>query len=163
MATTPIPRDIRAPRPWVQVAAFCQTAIKEANGALSIIRVLDRLGLAGMTPEMQPQPLQLTMVLILKSDEMRGQYRANIRCTSPLGNVTTGPEMPFLFEGEDRGIQLVLPTGVLASEPGLYWFDVLIENEIVTRVPLRVLYQRIQLPPGMTPGGTATPPGGPAH
>jgi hypothetical protein len=158
------PEDFRVPRPWVQIAAFCQTALQEATGALSIIRVLDRLGLAGMTPEMQPQPLQLTMVLVLKSDQMNGQYRANIRCTSPLGNVTTGPDMPFLFEGEDRGVQLVLPAGVLATEPGLYWFDVLIENEIITRVPLRVLYQRIQMPPGMgQPGGMGTPPGAPSQ
>ncbi len=157
------PDEMRAPRPWVQIAAFCQTAIQEATGALSIIRVLDRLGLAGMTAEMQPQPLQLTMVLVLKSDLMNGQYTANIRCTSPLGNITTGPDMPFLFEGQDRGVQLILPAAVLATEHGLYWFDVLVEGEIITRVPLRVLYQRIQLPPGMTPGGTGMPPGAPSQ
>jgi uncharacterized protein DUF6941 len=153
----------RAPRPWVQVAAFCLTAITEAaTNSLSVIKLLDRLTVAGVTAEMQPQPLQLTLVLVLKSDEMRGQYQVKIRVTSPRGVATDGPEMPFLFEGEDRGVQIVLPTGVLATEPGLYWFDVLLENEVLTRIPIRLLYQRLQLPPGVRFPDQETPPGSPA-
>src|SRR5207245_202731 len=111
------------------------------------------LALAGLTPEMQPTALQLTMAIILKSDQMNGQYNIRLRCTSPNGTVTMGPEMPFLFEGNDRGVQVVLPTGLLATEQGLYWFDVIIEPEdILTRVPLRVMYSRAQMMPGT--GGT---------
>lgn len=151
---------VRAPRPWVQVATFCETAIIGNDSSLSIIRILDRIGIAGMTAEMQPQPLQLKMAIVLKSDEMRGQYQVRIRCTSPRGAITDGPEIPFLFEGEDRGVQVVLPAAVLATEAGLYWFDLMIEDEILTRVPMRVLYQRINPQqfgqfggPGMQPGG----------
>jgi hypothetical protein len=147
MAT--VPPDIRAPRPWVLVAAFCQNAIIEANtGSVSVIKITDSVGFAGMTPEMRPQPLQLTMVIILKSDEMRGQYHVRIRCTSPQGQVTTGQEILFVFEGGARGVQTVMPMALIATEPGLYWFDVMIEDDILTRVPLTVLYQRIQQPPG---------------
>ncbi len=140
--------NIHAPRPWVQVAAICQNAIIEANtGSLSVIKITDVVGLAGMTPQMQPQPIQLTMVIILKSDEMKGQFHLSIRVTSPVGQVTTGQEVLFVFEGGPRGVQTVLPIGMIATEPGLYWFDVILEPDIVlTRVPLTVLYQRIQPP-----------------
>ena len=153
MATTPTNRapqdEIRAPRPWVQVAAFCQTALIENTGHLSVIRIIDRVNLAGVTAEMQPTPLQVTMAIVLKSGEMQGQYQIRLRCTSPSGQVTPGPEIPFLFEGGDRGVQSVFPIGLLAVERGIYWFDVLIEDEtILTRVPLHVLYQRLQMPPG---------------
>jgi diadenosine tetraphosphatase ApaH/serine/threonine PP2A family protein phosphatase len=147
--------EIRAARPWVQVAALCHAALIENTGHLSVIRITDRIQLAGVTPEMQPMPLQLTMALLLKSDEMRGQYQIKIRCVSPRGETTDGPEIPFVFAGADQGVQTVLPIGLIAGEQGVYWFEVVIEpDEILTRVPLRVMYQRVQLPPG-----TQLPPG----
>ena len=149
MATVPA-QDFRAPRPWVQVAAICHTALMETTGQMSVIRITDRIAVAGVTPEMQPQPLQLTMAILLRSGEMRGQYNVKIRVTSPQGQETTGQEIMFLFEGGDRGVQTVFPLAMLATEPGTYWFDVILEEETLTRVPLTVLYQRIQLPPGMT-------------
>jgi hypothetical protein len=155
--------EIRVPRPWVQVATICQSAIIEANtNALSVIKVTDRIGVAGFTPEMQPQPINVTLALLLKSDQMNGQYQVKIRCTSPTGVATDGPEIPFLFEGNDRGVQAVFPLGFVATESGVYWFDVLLEEETLTRIPLRVMYQRIQAQPGMPlpPGMGMSPPGG---
>jgi hypothetical protein len=141
---------VHAPRPWVNVAAFCQTSIREhGSGNLSIIKVNDGMTLVGVTKEMQPTPVQLTMVLILKAGDMQGQYSVKVRCVSPTGTETTGPDIPHFFEGGTRGIQTVLPIGMIATEPGDYWFDVLLEDEILTRVPLRVLYQQVPIPPGM--------------
>lgn len=153
MAT--VPQDIRAPRPWVQVAVLCQTALVENTGQLSVIRITDRLMLTGITPTLQPTPIQLTMTVVLKSDEMQGNFPVKVRCTSPTGVVTDGPEMPFLFEGNDRGVQVVAPMGLIATEQGVYWFDVLIEGDtVLTRVPLRVIYQRAQMPPGRPPAAS---------
>lgn len=152
-SSTPIPEEVRAPRPWVQIAAICHTALIENTGQMSVIRVTDRIGIAGTTPEMQAQPVQLTVALLLKSGEMRGQYNVKIRVTSPQGQETSGQEIMFLFEGGDRGVQVILPVAMVATEAGTYWFDVLVEDDLLTRMPLTVLYQRIQLPPGMVPGG----------
>jgi hypothetical protein len=147
--------EIYAPRPWVQVAVFCQTALIENTGHLSVIRVIDRINLAGVTQEMQPTPIQITMAISLKSDQMTGQHSIKLRCTSPNGQVTPGPEIPVLFEGGDRGVQSVLPMAMVAAERGIYWFDVLIEDEIIlTRVPLHVLYQRLSMAPGIGPSAT---------
>jgi hypothetical protein len=132
-------------RPWVQVAAFCQTAISEATGTLSIIKIRDGLTLVGATKEMQPTPVQLTMVLVLKSGEMVGQYNLKVRCNTPSQVQTTGPDLPCYFEGGDRGVQAVLPMGMIANEPGIYWFDILLVDQILTRLPLRVMYQVVQM------------------
>jgi hypothetical protein len=144
--------EIHVPRPWVQVAAICHTALIENTGQLSVIRITDRIAVAGVTPEMQPQPLQLTMAILLKSGDMHGQYNVRVRCTSPQGQETLGQEILFLFEGGDRGVQTIVPIAMVATEPGTYWFDVMLEEDVLTRVPLTVLYQKIQLPPGMHPG-----------
>jgi hypothetical protein len=154
------PDEIRAPRPWVSIAAFCQTAIIEAGtGNLSVIKIVDGLSLAGTTAEMQPTPIQVTMALILKSDEMTGQYTVKITVTSPTGTKTPGPNLPCYFEGRDRGVQSVFPIGLFVAEQGIYWFDIMLGEEMVlTRVPLRVMYQQVPSPmPGMsgqTPPGT---------
>lgn len=159
----PDAEEIRAPRPWVQIATICHTALLETTGQLSVIRVTDRIAVAGLTQEMQAQPLQLTFAILLRSGEMRGQYNVKIRVTSPQGQETMGQEIMFLFEGGDRGVQVILPLAMMATEAGTYWFDVLVEDDILTRIPLTVLYQRIQFPPGMLPPGMLPPgtiPGG---
>ncbi len=153
-----IDEEVHSLRPWVIVAAFCQTAIQEATGTLSIIKVVDGLTLAGTTKEMQPTPVQLTLALVLKSGEMKGQYNLKIRFNSPSQVKQTGPSIPCYFEGGDRGVQAVVPIGMIATEPGVYWFDVLIEEDTtLTRLPLRVMYQQVQMPgiPGI--GGPIGP------
>jgi len=45
--------------------------------------------------------------------------------------------------GEDRGVQLIARLQLDLREEGLYWIDVLLDGSLVTRVPFRVIYQRI--------------------
>jgi len=46
------------------------------------------------------------------------------------------------LEGDDdRGVNVRLLIQFTAEEEGIYWFDVLLDDEVVTRMPLRVVYQ----------------------
>jgi len=36
---------------------------------------------------------------------------------------------------------MILNTLFEADQEGLYWFDVIFQNERITRIPLRVIYQ----------------------
>ncbi|MGD0799282.1 MAG: hypothetical protein ABR910_16320 [Acidobacteriaceae bacterium] len=138
--------EIHVPKPWVQVAIFCQNAIIEANsGSRSIIKNVDGVTMGGITSEMQPMQVQLTLALILKSGEMKGQYYLKVRYNSPGEVKTEGPSLPCYFEGGDRGLQTVIPLGFLATEPGIYWFDLLLDGQILTRMPVRVMYQQMQM------------------
>ncbi len=131
--------------PFVSVACICQSPLREANGQLSIIRVMDRIQVAGVTPQMQPQPLQgLFMVVILRSGVWRETHNVKVVGYSPSGAVISSNETSLLFEGEDRGPALIAPLALVVSEAGPYWFDVLVEEQLLTRIPLRVQYQRIQ-------------------
>ena len=50
---------------------------------------------------------------------------------------------PMLFEGDDeRGNALVAPVAFVVEQEGLYWFDVYLNEELVTRMPLRIAYQQ---------------------
>jgi hypothetical protein len=137
-------------RPFVQIATICGAPLQEANGSLSLIRILDRIPVMGTTEDMRPQPLNnFALVVILKSGAMKGKYHLKIVPETPSGKRLDGPVMTVLFEGDERGVAAVMPVPLVADEEGLYWFDVFIEQELLTRIPLRVMYQKIQPIPGM--------------
>ncbi len=133
-----------AMRPWVQVAAFVNIAMNEPPpGAwMSLIRILDRWFVPGTTPDMPPSMLQTTLVLMLKSGNMQGGATVKIRPLSPSKKELPSIEIPILFEGDERGVNIILPVVMQVQEQGLYWFDVFVDDQLFTRIPLRVVYQR---------------------
>jgi len=148
-----------AMRPWVQVAAFCNVAMQEGppGGWMSLIRILDRWFFNGTAPEMPPSTLQTTMVITLKSGNMRGPATVKIRPLTPSKKEMPSIEIPVLFEGDERGVNIILPVVMGIQETGLYWFDVFVDDQLFTRIPLRVVYQKA---PGITPAPGSQTPGG---
>lgn len=132
--------SITSVTPYVQIAAFCQTAIQEANGILSIIRITDRYQIVGQTKEVQSTTVNLTLVVILKSGNMQGSATMTIRPITPSGTQLPQVNIPVLFEGLERGVGIITQMGINVTEIGLYWFDVIIDDIKLTRIPLRILY-----------------------
>ncbi len=143
-------------RPFVQVAAVCAMPLQERNGTLSLIKIMDRIPVQGIADEMQRQPLQnFALVVILKSGDMKGKFNLKIIPETPSGKRLQPTVLSVLFEGEERGVAAVMPVPLVAEEEGLYWFDVLIEEDLLTRIPLRIMYQKIQ--PIQYPGFQSPP------
>ncbi len=99
---------------------------------------------------MPPIPVQFTLLLVMKSGGARGRYTIRLTMEAPSGEpMPTELQLPLLLEGEDRGVNMVIPVGITAEQEGLYWFDVWFadprvperEQELLTRVPLRIVYQ----------------------
>jgi hypothetical protein len=89
-------------------------------------------------------------VVMFKVGILRGKNTIRIRPISPNGQEMPSMEFPMLFEGdEDRGVGVLTEVNFPVSEEGLYWFDVFLLDELITRMPLRVTYQQI----GMTTAG----------
>ncbi len=132
--------------PWLQFAVICQTALTEAAGQVSIIRIFDRMILPGNTPTMQPQVVQLTLMVAFKSGSYSGTGKIGIQPYTPKETPLPPMEFQALFEGAERGTQLILPIGFPVSEDGLYWFDITVNGQRYTRVPLRLIYQQMVLP-----------------
>ena len=51
----------------------------------------------------------------------------------------------MLLEGEDRGANLILQLAFQAEEDGLYWLEVHLHDALITKIPLRVVYQRLSV------------------
>jgi len=131
--------------PFLQAALICERVLVEQDGVLSVIRVIDRLiRHAGpdAPDELAPfaQPIQI--LLLMKSGAARGRFEVTVGVEKPSGEQGEVIGVPVHFEGEDRGVQVMLPVTFEADQEGLYWFEVGFEGERLTRMPLRVLYQR---------------------
>jgi len=143
--------------PFVQIAAFCQAPLQEGTRQLSIIRIIDRIDVpipkfpaAMKLPEgvaMPVPPYQITLVIVLKSGIYKGKGTITIQPKSPTGKALPVAQFPALFEGEERGVQIIMPMAIVFQEEGPYWFEIGLREPgiILTKVPLRVMHQEVQI------------------
>lgn len=133
--------------PYVQMALICERVLNEKDGVMSIIRVIDRVTISasGSDPpeQMPPGQINITIVMALKSGFVRGRFNLIVVPTTPSGKKLSETSAGVLLEGDDRGVNVVLNMRMFLQEEGLYWFDVLFENQLLTRIPLRLVYQRV--------------------
>jgi hypothetical protein len=135
--------------PYIQVAAIVESVLQEANGVVSLVRLIDRITQTTEGPdapdEMPPVRYPIQIVLMLKSGTALGRHSVTLRSEAPTGQSQTHGSTAVHFEGQERGINLFFNTVFTTDTEGLYWFDVLLDEAILlTRIPLRVVYQPIR-------------------
>jgi hypothetical protein len=140
---------------YISVAVFCEKVLREGDGGLSLIRIFDRYSVPAPSPQTPPANIPLNVVVLLRSGMFRGPATLKIRPVSPSEQQLSTLEFPVNFEGDnERGAAIILNMGFAPPEQGLYWFDIILDDELITRIPLRVLFQRM----GPVVGGPPTPP-----
>ena len=137
--------------PHVKTAAICESVIEGKDGVLSLIRIIDRLTITAAGPEapsdMPPISRTLTLVVMLISGRARGTHNVEVRVEKPDATTASLWNGTVFLEGEDRGANLVIEISTEYRSEGLYWFDLFFDAAQMTRVPFRIIYQRVA--PGM--------------
>ena len=133
--------------PYVQVAAFCERVLREADGVLSLIRIVDVVTHAERGPD-PPQDMPevrypLNLVLILKSGAARGRHEVTITPELPSGETLSPVTTSVRMEGEGKGANITTRIDMAFKLEGLYWFNVQFDSQVITRLPLEVRYARI--------------------
>ena len=132
--------------PYLQVAAFCEQVIEDKSGVLSLIRVVDRITVnaAGteVPEDMPPFDLNWKLVLVLKSGEVKGSHP--IKFVLELPDVTKKQAIivSVHLEGGNRGAQVVTDFRMKMEMPGVYWVHVYFDDELLTKLPIQVIYAR---------------------
>ncbi len=135
--------------PHLQAALLCERVTQGQDGAITIVRLIDRLvvRVPTATPHSQiaPSIVSCHVVVILKTGSRPGKYKLRLVLTSPSGRRLREFSLDIILPSEpDQGVNIVMPIQFAASEEGLYWFDVMLDNEALplTRVSFRrvVLY-----------------------
>jgi hypothetical protein len=135
--------------PYLIAALLCEKVLQEQDGIISVIRMVDRITLTANAPgapeKMPPTSINLYALISLKSGSARGKDTIKLSIEAPSGVRQPDQLLPVLFEGEDRGVNLIIAVNMVVDQEGVYWFDIRLDEQLLTRVPLRILYQRIGL------------------
>ena len=132
--------------PYVTVAAFCDRAITENDGVISLMRVIDTVNLQVQGPvapdELPPGGLlNTTFVVMIKAGQALGRQVLQITVEHPDTTVRPGPEEAInLSGGPNGGANIIMRMNIQLSDTGLYWANVLINGRLMARSPLQVNY-----------------------
>lgn len=132
--------------PYVSTAVLCERMLEEKDGVVTLVRIIDRLIVTAQGPEapatLPPTLVSVVAVIWLRSGTALGRHVLKLRPEKPSGTQLEATELSVHFEGEERGARTLGNIALTADEEGLYWFDVLLDDVLLTRIPLRIMYQR---------------------
>lgn len=133
--------------PYLIAAILCEKVLQEKDEKISIIRMVDRVAVTvhtlGSPEAMPPTTVSLNALIALKSGSARGRGTVIWRTETPAGLRLPDQLFPVLFEGDDRGVNVIIALNMIVDQEGVYWFAVVLDKQLLTRIPLRILYQRI--------------------
>jgi hypothetical protein len=135
--------------PYLNYAAVCEKVLHEADGVLSLIRIVDRITVTVIVPALpgaqaapslipSAPPISVTFILGLKSGDFIGSVPVKIWIETPTGARWPEYETSASLEGQERGANVILPLQFPVQEEGIYWFVVEVSGETLTRVPLSI-------------------------
>ena len=133
--------------PYVQAACVCDMVLQDDTGTASLIRIIDTIthGEAGPNaPEsMPPFVHKFWTVIMLKSGAAQGRSELRITPELPNGELREPIVLTVHFEGGERGHNIMMQTAFQFTLEGLHWFNIDLDGERLTRIPLRVRYERL--------------------
>ena len=139
------------PRPYVTAALLCERVIQEKDESLTLVRIADKIQYLiqgpGLPAGLKPM-INLNGLVSIKSGPVTGEHKITIVMQRPDAIRKELYAIPVKFLGEDQGQNVILNIALGVEQDGLYWFDVLFEEEVLTRIPLMVMPLQEQLLPG---------------
>ncbi|MDH7478469.1 MAG: hypothetical protein QHH02_00480 [Syntrophomonadaceae bacterium] len=140
--------DVNKKGPYLAAALICEKVLEEKDEVKSAIRIFDRLMIE--VPEdpacsFDAFQYELYLLFIFKMEETAEKiYHLKVSLIDPHGEMKSTFDLEVPFEGGDkRGIDVVISTSFRFDQGGTYWFSVYLNDEWLTKIPLRIeLYQR---------------------
>lgn len=133
--------------PYLQMAGLCEQVIEDKAGSLSLIRIIDTITHteAGPNPpaDMPPVTYPIKMVVMLKAGRARGRHELKVIPEMPSGETKRPHIRSIQMEGDERGFNNIVNMLFTFTMEGLYWFDVYFDDSLLTRIPLRIKYNRV--------------------
>lgn len=127
--------------PFVTAALICERADPGEDGAITAYRIVDRCTVnppTDLPPNVHPA-IELTLLIILKSGDVRGKSELVINLRNPAGQVKNIYKQPIVLNGGEHGASITAKIQLGVVEYGLFWFDVFWNNQALTSVPLKLV------------------------
>jgi hypothetical protein len=132
--------------PYLLMAVLCQRADQDQYGSFNVINVLEQLVVGSDDPgapeEFPGFRLEAQLVVSVASGDRRGDAVITIEPTDPQLNKLEPVSQEVRFSGEDHRVTIVSNVSLDVEHTGVYWFNVLLDGQSATWVPLRIGYHR---------------------
>jgi hypothetical protein len=161
--------------PFVAAAFICEKVLDEKDGVLTAVRIVDTYTIKAIeiptagssakgaarneTPVAVegPKVIDVNALIGVKSGNVTGEHDVTIVARDPDGKKAPMPEgRRVALNGGEHGanfvVRFLMPGN---AKPGLYWFDVLWDGELLTSIPLRLKREE---PTSQEPEKTVTRP-----
>jgi hypothetical protein len=130
--------------PFLSAAAVCQYILRETDGVSSLIRIVDQFTVRGSAREMEPGAIEFSMLIAFKNGDYAGTKTLGISVTNPEGSTSEWMSQKMEFKGNRHGgSNVMMQTAMGVKGPGRYHFDVFLDQERVTQIPIFVLYEQV--------------------
>lgn len=129
-------------KPWVALACVCEHVLHEKDNVMSAIRIVDIFHVAPRPPDMPStakQRIDIQALVGVKAGDLSGPFTVQIVLCYPSGLRKELPPFPVTLKGGEQGHNVSMRLTVEVREYGLYWFDVLWEGEMLTRIPFKLV------------------------
>ena len=92
----------------------------------------------------QPFLVSLSLVVILRRGDLTGTYEVKARPREPDGTELPATGGAVSFAGDDPGqaANVLINMNLGVRLEGLYWFDILLDDRVISRLSLRIEYRR---------------------
>jgi hypothetical protein len=132
--------------PYLQMAVLCEKVQLDPDGVASIVRVTDEvvIRVGGSTGDWPMRVVSLSLAMSFNAGAACGRHVVRVEPAQE-GMVAEVRELELDFAELNRSNNLVIPLDLEVAGDGLHWFDVYLDDTLVTRVPLRIRYEGLRL------------------
>lgn len=130
--------------PYLGAALFCEKVLQEKDGVNSAIRIIDRVThtFIPQDPSQQFMPFsyQVSLLLILKTGENPGLTKVKVIPTKPTNEKLPEWKQSINLERpSNRGATINMNMTITFDQPGVWWFEILVNGISRTKIPLEVI------------------------
>lgn len=130
--------------PYLSIAVICERVLQEKDGVNTLVRIFDQWNVHSPFPG--PTTIPLSIVVSLIAGRFIGQLNVVLRGKSPSGKILQlfeHPPMELKGKAEGERADIIFNVHFTAQEQGTYWFEVLFNGEVKTKIPLLVTHTQL--------------------
>jgi hypothetical protein len=135
--------------PFVSATLIAEKLLMEQDGAGTIVRIVDRVGLDSAVanhPMGEMVGLNLTILVAFRAGGFKGKSRVLIVHETPSGKSEPIGYSEMQFDGTAaQTVNVQAPIVLRWEGAGQYWYDILLDDRFVSRIPLQMTIGRAPL------------------
>jgi hypothetical protein len=131
------------PGPLLAVAALAERVLTEQDGVVSLVRIVDHFTFqpprsAVESDEEWRGVVDATAYVSFKAGGFSGPATIRLEPVFPGDERRPGIDVPIEFPDPAGGANLVVKINLATRTPGVYWYDVYLNEKRVTSIPFRI-------------------------